>query len=393
MLKGLKIIAANFRKDIIHNLAMLIFVALSVFFMNLSLSEFMHQNYINNYVKERGLYEDYMYLTYPDKAAFDGYDTREIWAKELSLLDKLKSDGIIENWYLSVRANAPITDKQNSDGEYTDRAEVYSYPRELAADLRFPVSKGIWFDKYDFSGEVTPVVVGSDLSRRFKVGEKFSLFNSDKEYLVIGVLERNAMLLVQGAGGNGMDLNSVFEVENNAIIEAVDEIDPRFSPHSALIKTGNSGEVFKALGDISYTFTFKELAQSAYESNRFLTEMQTTLFVLMMVVCIAGVSSGNLLAAVSRKKQYAVYFMCGMEWRSALWITFSEGVIKLILPAVVGYGMFMDWCVKREYWQLRVTSVNVFVTMIFLAAIFLLTSLLPLLDIKRASPVKIISEI
>ncbi len=143
MLKGLKIIAANFRKDIIHNLAMLVFVALSVFFMNLSLSEFMHQNYINNYVKERGLYEDYMYLTYPDKAAFDGYDTREIWAKELSLLDKLKSDGIIENWYLSVRANAPITDKQNSDGEYTDRAEVYSYPRELAADLRFPVSKGI----------------------------------------------------------------------------------------------------------------------------------------------------------------------------------------------------------------------------------------------------------
>ncbi len=394
MLKGLKIIAANFRKDIIHNLVMLVFVALSVFFMNLSLSEFMHRNYINNYVKERGLYEKYMYLTYPDKAVFDGYDKREIWTKELSLLDELKSDGIIENWYLSGRVNTPITDKQNSNGEYIDRAEVYSYPRELAADLRFPVSKGIWFDKYDFSEEVTPVVVGSDLKRRFKLGEKFSLYNSDKEYLVIGVLERNAMLLVQGAGGNGMDLNSVFEIENNAIIEAVDEIDPRFSQSSALIKTadGNSGEVFKALGDISYTFTFKELAQSAYESNRYLTEMQTTLFVLMMVVCVAGVSSGNLLAAISRKKQYAVYFMCGMEWRSALWITFSEGVIKLILPAAVGYGMFMDWCVKREYWQLRVTSANVFVTIIFLAAIFLLTSLLPLLDIKHSSPVKIISE-
>ncbi len=394
MLKGLKIMAANFRKDIIHNLAMLMFAALSVFFMNLSLSEFMHQNYINNYVKECGLYENYMYLTYPDKAVFDEHENRgEIWAKELSLLDKLKSDGIIENWYLSTRVHCPLTDKQNSDGEYTDRAEVYSYPRELAADMRFPVSKGIRFDKYDFSGEVTPVIVGSDLKRRFKVGEKFSLYNSDKEYLVIGVLERNAMLLVQGAGGNGMDLNSVFEVENNAIIEAVEEIDPRFSQSSALIKTENSGEVFKALGDISYTFTFKELAESAYESNRFLTEMQTTLFVLMMVVCVAGVSSGNLLAAVSGKKQYAVYFMCGMEWRSALWITFSESVIKLILPAAVGYGMFMDWCVKRDYWQLRVTSANAIITIVFLAAVFLMTSLLPLLDIKRTSPVKIISEI
>jgi len=392
--KDLKIIAANFKKDIIHNLAMLVFVALSVFFMNLSLSEFMHQTYINNYVKECGLYDDYMYLTFPDKGVFDDYDKRrEIWAKELSLLDELKNDGIIENWYLSDRVGALLTDKQNSDGEYTDRAQLYSYTRELTNDLRFPVSKGIWFDEYDFTGEVTPVVVGSDLNRRFKLGEKFSIYNSDKEYLVIGVLERNAMLLVTGAGGNGMDLNSVFEIENNAIIEAVSEIDPEFS-YSALIKTagGNSGEVFKALGDISYTFTFEELAESAYESNRYITEMQTTLFVLMMVVCIAGVSSGNLLAAISRKKQYAVYFMCGMEWSSALWITFSESIIKLILPAAIGYGMFMDWCVKREYWQLRVTSANAIITIIFLAAIFLMTSLLPLLDIKRTSPVKIISE-
>ena len=141
------------------------------------------------------------------------YGKREIWAKELSLLDKLKSDGFIENWYLSHSLNAPITDKQNSDGEYTDRAKIYSYPRELAADLHFPVSKGIWFDKYDFSGDVTPVVVGSDLNRRFKVGERFSLYNSDKEYLVIGVLERNAVLLLLGAGGNGMGLNSVFEMK------------------------------------------------------------------------------------------------------------------------------------------------------------------------------------
>ncbi len=394
-MKSIKIIAANFKSGILHNIIMIVFVALSVFFMNLSLSEFMHQEYINNYVRECGLYEDYMYLTFPDKSAFNDHDKRrEIWAKELSLLDKLKSDGIIENWYLSTTVSSPITDKQNSDGEYTDRAKIYSYPRELASDLHFPVSNGIWFDKYDFTDDITPVVVGSDLKQRFKPGAEFSIFNSDKKYLVIGVLERNAMLLSQGAGGNGMDLNGVFNIANNAIIEAVDEIEEPLYSNSALIKPvrGNSGEVFRALGDISYIFTFAELAQRAYEDNRFLTEMQTTLFVLMMAVCIAGVSSGNLLSAISHKKRYAVYFMCGMEWSSALLITFAEDVIKLLLPAVLGYGMFMDWCVKRDYWQLRVTSVNVAVTIAFLAGIFLLTSLLPLLDIKRTSPVKIIAE-
>jgi len=393
VMKSIKIIASNFKSGILRNIIMIVFTALSVFFMNLSLSEFMHQEYTNNYVKECGLYEEYMYLTFPDKAAFNDYDKRsEIWEKELSLLDELKNDGVIENWYLSSTVSTLITDRQNSDGEYTDRAEVYSYPRELASDLRFPVSNGIWFDKYDFADDITPVVVGSDLQQRFKLGDKFSLYDSDKEYLVIGVLERNVMLLSQGAGGNGMNLNGVFKINNSAIIEAADEIDPMFSQHSALIKTDYPEEVFKSLGDISYIFTFEELAQRAYEDNRFLTEMQTTLFMLMMVVCIAGVSSGNLLSALSSKKQYAVYFMCGMEWSRALRITFAEGVIKLILPAVIGYRMFMYWCVKRDYWQLRVTEVNVIVTILFLAAIFVMTSLLPLLDIRRTSPVKIIGE-
>lgn len=255
------------------------------------------------------------------------------------------------------------------------------------------MSTGVWFDKYKFNENVTPVVVGSDFKGRFKVGERISLFNPEKEYLVIGVLKRNAMVLSANSGGNGMSLNSVFEIGNNVIIAATDEIEETYS-RGALVRSSleNRRYVFEKLGDISYVFTFEKLAQKAYDDNRFLTEMQTTLFVLMLTVCIAGVSSSNLLATISCKKRYAIFFMCGMDWKTAVRITFTESVIKLILPAIIGYGLFINWCVEREYWQLRVTSMNVFVTIFFLAAIFLMTSLLPLLDIKRTSPVRIIVE-
>lgn len=394
MLKSIKIIAKNFKSGLVRNIIMIVFVALAVYFMNLSLSEFMHQEYINNFVKDCGLYDNYMYVTYPDKAPFSkAKNTRDVWEKELNMLDELKRESVITDWFWTANYSVPLTERQNSSGEYTDRVRFYTYPQEFASDLNFPVSAGVWFDKYEFNEDAIPVVVGSDLKGRLKVGERISLPSSDKEYLVIGVLERNTMILSIGAGGNGMDLNSVFNSGNDAIIAADNEIDEMFL-HGAVVKVPaeNSRYVFEKIGDISYVFTFERLAQTAYESNRFLTEMQTTLFVLMLTVCIAGVSSSNLLATISCKKRYAIFFMCGMDWKTAVRITFTESVIKLILPAIIGYGLFINWCVEREYWQLRVTSLNVIVTIIFLSVIFTMTSLLPLLDVKRTSPVRTIVE-
>lgn len=402
-MKPLKIMFSNLKKDALHNIIMIVFVALSVFFMDITLSEFMHMNYINNAIKNCGLYEEYIYAEPPSKRV--GGDSAELrqslWSDEKETLERFKSDGVIEGWYMMDQTGEPISDRVNSEGDWYDRAECYYYPRELVQEMRFPLSKGKWFDKYDYDDDIPPIIVGSDLAHRFKVGKVVSLYRSAfkeyREYRVIGVLRRNTMLLSLGAGGSGMDLNSCFDAGdecNRAIIFCEDEIDDPYSRGGVIIKVSeeNKQKVFDELADIGYMFTFKELSDAAEYNNRTLTEMQSVIFILMMIVCIAGVSSGNLLSTIACKKKYAVYFMCGMEWRTGVLITLAESVVKLVVPAGIGYAMFLDWYNKNGYQTMRLTEANIIITALFVGLIFLLTSLMPLLDIKKTAPVKIITE-
>lgn len=402
-MKPLKIMFSNLKKDALHNIIMIVFVALSVFFMDITLSEFMHMNYINNAVKSCGLYEEYIYAEPPSKhISGDGMDLHgALWDYEMETLERFRNDGVIEAWYMMDHTNEPVTDSVNSDGEWFDRAECYYYPRELANEISFPLSRGKWFDKYSDDDGIPPVIVGSDFALRFKVGEVVSLYRPSlkeyRDYRVIGVLRRNTMLLRLGAGGSGMDLNSCFDSGdkcNGSIIFCEDEINDPYARGGVIIKVPeeNKQTVFDELADIGYMFSFKELSDTAEYNNRTLTEMQSVIFILMMIVCIAGVSSGNLLSTIACKKKYAVYFMCGMEWRTGMLITLAESVIKLVIPAGIGYAMFLDWYGKNGFESMRLTEANVIVTVLFVGLIFLLTSLMPLLDIKKTAPVKIITE-
>ena len=402
-MKPLKIILSNLKKDALHNIIMIVFVALSVFFMDITLSEFMHMNYINNAVKSCGLYEEYIYAEPPSKHLVgDGTElTASLWDYEMETLERFKEDGVIEAWYSMDRTGDLLSDHQNSEGEYDDRMTAYHYPRELLNEMSFPLSRGKWFDKYESDDGIPPIIVGSGFASRFKVGEVVQIFHGTwretKSYRVIGVLQRNTMLLSLGAGGSGMDLNSCFDSGddcNSSIIFCDDEINDPFAIGGVIIKVSeeNRQTVFDELADIGYMFSFKELSDTAEYNNRNLTEMQSVIFILMMIVCIAGVSSGNLLSTIACKKKYAVYFMCGMEWRTGVLISLAESVIKLIIPAGIGYAMFLDWYGKNGFENMRLTEANVIVTVLFVGLIFLLTSLMPLLDIKKTAPVKIITE-
>ena len=398
--KQIKIIFGNIKKDKLNNLIIILFVGVSVFLMNFSLSIFMHWKYINNFVKDCGLYDNYMYFGYPSKQVGDdpehGDFQRRIWEYEVSELERLKSEGVIEGWYATAQGGAPLSDDWEND-----RAPHIYYPKELAADLKFPVSKGIWFDKYDFEGadeNVIPVVVGSDMAHRFKLGTKITLPFSEKpekEYLVIGVLQRDTYLLAAGASGTDMDINYMFEQRNDAIIIIDDDTDDIFWHGHAIIKVPpeNQQTVLDTFGDYSRTFSFKYMSDNAYEINRRNTEMFSVIFLLMMLVCIVCVSSGNLISTIANKKRYATFFLCGMDWNTSVITTVLESVLKLAIPGAVGYAIFMhQYNEPVSGLAIRITSANPIVTVVFLAAIFLLTSLIPLVEIKRTSPVKIIVD-
>lgn len=394
-MKTLKIIFGNFKRDMVGNIVTLIFVTLSVFLMNLSLSEFSHLRYSNNFIRECGLYDDYIYIAPPFKKVSQN-DAMRYVSERLAVLQE---EGVIKTMFAAVSYSAP-REQGNWEG---DRWKVTIYPRTLTDNLAFPTSRGHWFRADDFNGDFLPIILGANFSARYRLGDVFTLPiitgaddytpNRYEECRVVGFLKRGTKILRSGGSGSDMSTDQVFVNADDQIIIAVDEpVVPSLPGYCVKVSAENAQRLIDEIFDIAPSFTFKAMADEAYEQNRLLTAMQSTVFFLMMIVCVTGVSSGNLLGAASCKKRYAVYFMCGMPWKQGIRVTVTESVIKLIVPSAVGYAMFLDWCGKHAFDNTRVTELNVIVTVLFLTVVFLATSLLPLLDIGRTAPVKIITE-
>ena len=393
MYKDIKIILGNIKNNLLRSIIGVVIVGISIFLLNVTLSRFMYQEYINSLVRNCGLYNDYMYAAPPDKDVyFQSDNSTDLKAAALDYihdnLGELRAEGIITDFYSATSFNGPITD--DSD----ERAYYLLYPKDFLCDIKFPTAEGVWFDKYDYDDNAIPVVIGSDLEAKYTIGGKYKFRGIDTEVKIIGVLDKNAMVLRCGAGGNGIDLNSVFRNGNDVIIACADNIKTPIKTGATIIKVSEQYQqnVLNCISDIVYTFSFKELSDIAYENNKLITEMQFVVFALMIVVCITGVSSNNLLETIRCKKKYAIYFMCGMDWKCCIRISFIEGLINLIVPTILGYVAFFMWCEKQQFYALRITNVNVLLTILFIICIFVLTSLGPILDIKNTSPVKIISE-
>lgn len=409
-LKTLKIIGGNMRSMLLHNIIMMVFTAAAVLMMNVSLARLVYQDYIINLAKDSGLYDTYMYgdvflherdTNDPEADKVFNERCRRYFDEQLK---NLKTDGVIENYYrLSGLGSMLITEHQNAEGEYDDRVRVRYYSPEFLKDVRFPISKGKWFSEFDFdNSDALPVVIGSELAGRFKIGDhfKFPLQKyDDNDYVVIGVLKRGTRIAPSGTSGSSMGIDMLFEPGDDYMMIGGEEPNSYFSLYDPVLIKTTGGEsmnkVFDALEDVSYVFTFAEMEDNYRETQSLVTEMVTTLFLLMIVACVAVVSSGNLLGTISCKKRYAVYFLCGMDWKTGFAASLAECAAKLIIPGAAGCLLAMKLCVTDVIQMDDVTrfgALNVIVTAAMLAAVFLLTSLKPLLDIKRTSPAKIISE-
>ena len=395
MIRDLRIILRNAGNDLLRGIIVMLFVGASTLLMNVSLSRYTYQEYINSLVRDCGLYDSYMYAAPPDKSAYFRVDSpTDLRAAALSYvqdgLAELMAEGVVEAFYGAASFNGPVSDDPD------ERAYYLLYPGEFLRDISFPTPRGVWFDKLSQNepdNTCPAAVIGSGLAKRYKPGGMYKFRGLATEVRIIGVLSDNAMVLKCGAGGNGTDLNTMFRSGNDVIIVCADDISIPNGSGAALIKASGQGQqrVLECISDIVYTFTFRELADTAYENNRLISEMQSVVFVLMMVVCIAGVSSSNLMKTIQCIKKYAVYFMCGMDWRHCIRISAIEGAVGLAIPALMGYAAFLRWCAEQDYSALRVTSANPLLSAGFVICIYALTSLVPLIDIKNTSPVRIIS--
>lgn len=379
----------NYRRHFLRNVLMSFFIVLAVFLINLFASNFRYCEYLNNLVKSVGLYEDYLYVGYPNKylyAFMDGVDYDETMVKTYVTdeLEQLKQDGDIESY-------TGIALFQTGDG-----TECVMTTVELLQNLSYPVEKGHWFSRKECDQEgPVPVVIGSDLVGEYKIGEPFfcSLIGCEAE--VIGVLKKNAKFLMANIGGNAMDLNS-FSISCDHLMVIGTWTDDEYRTESPmfvkLTSMEHAASVFNAIADIVDTFSFKDMADKAYSDNLYLVRMQGILAFFAIIVCVTCIGCGNMLASSDNRNCQAVYNLCGMEEKMGKALVVTDCIVKLYIPAIIGLIVFYRYCEGNPSELVYVDFWNGFMTMVIITITMIFTSVKPLMKVMTASPVDIIQE-
>lgn len=384
-MKIFHITVKNISRNIIHNIIIAVFVVAAVFFMNISLASFRYSHYLNEFAKLSGLYDSFMYVADSNKDAYFGYSestgedlSEKARAYVAAELEQLKADGVIADYSRSVRSGTLL-------GTDTDERANFLYMKpELLEELSISVAEGEWFGtgSQDYRSEgLVPVVIGDHLKSIYQTGDIFSDASGDTRYVVIGILGRGTRFLGMSAGGSGMDLNSVMQIADDFVIVAEEPVEQYWSFIIRLPeqnKAVSEQTVLEKVADVTDAFSFRYLADRAHEDSSYGIQMQTTLAVLALLICIAGTACGNLLSSARGKKRQAVYFLCGMKPETGVVCMALENVVKLYLPALAGIYMFFSYCRKQEYMDLYPGVYNILVTGVIITVIFAVSVVRPL---------------
>lgn len=394
IIKLLRISLKNIGQNKVHNIILIIFVMSAVFFMNISLSSFRHCMYQNTLVQSSGLYDSYIYAGIPSKQTYyndsgeDMFLAADNYVREV--LDEIERDGDISDYFHICEMNTVIDGNQNKE------VKLFFARYDLLKDLSFPMAKGKWFNEYfieDLRDNPTPIVIGYNLKSMYHIGEIVRLDGFDERFIVTGILKPNTLFLHSGVGGSGIDLNSVMQLSDDMIIIAKES---NKYQGSLIIKLSDNKRdiseqnVLKGIADVVDTFSFQYLANQAYQSNLFEIQMQTTLSILALLICIVGMKCGNLLSFVKGKRRLAVYFLCGMDKRTSILVVLLEGILKLYVPAVIGFNLFYSYCRKQLFDGLYVDFMNAFFTMVIITFIFVGTLIRTLQISKKNEELKIL---
>jgi hypothetical protein len=304
-------------------------------------------------------------------------------------LEEAKTDGNIVNYFKVSQANLPLNEVEDI------RADGFFASEDLLKELSFDVTEGEWFDTYCANGQkgdLVPIVIGHNLKSKYEIGEVINLDSYDIKCIVIGILKDNTRFINPNTSGNNMDLNQATQIADNMVIVAKEDEDA----DTFLIRLPEEDHdvseqiVLEKIADVAGTFSYRYMADKAYQDNIWLTEMQTTLAILALLVCTVGIGCGNLISFVKGKRRQAVYLLCGMSQKTSIYISVVENVIKLYIPAIFGLCFFYRYCRKQDYSNVYVDGWNVVITVVIITIIFASTLFRTRIIARDDSALKII---
>jgi hypothetical protein len=359
-------------------LAIFVQIALAVFTLNCVMARISHLQRLEKFAKQTGLLENSLYvnvrLDIDSSVAFS--DSQNI----------LKNFDCIEK-YMRSSAYKIGTGASIIADKYID------YDENFADTFHMPMYKGKWLNNVNLQNDVKPAIISYNLKDKYKIGDIFEILGNT--YQICGIAAPNSYAYIFSGGGTMLSLDDTLLQKGSFVIMKNSSPKSWNCNFAIKIKEGydlekSALECRNALRNIASVYSFQELLNKSMVQNNEVISMQSFTLAILIFLCLINVGAANLLYSLSDRKIFSLYFMHGLNWKQSFIITCYRNLFSLILPAITGFGAYIVFLHVMHATTLKHSNMNILYSLLLLLAIFILTSVLPLMKLRKTSPIEYI---
>lgn len=405
-----------FSKNTVANIILIIQLTASIILMNIALSLYNSAYSKLDVLSGFGL-DNTVYQCYIMKG-FDQFETLDAYEKQLSLSDNV----IIEPIMLGGVYDGDIWSFENN------QVLCIAYGNNTSNLMSVPLTSGVWFSDYDKNNGYVEVIALENTG--YNIGETYTMTSlklkinysdytqeelgkldwndryKEKEitFKIVGLIAQNTPFIA-GSGSNNVDVQSMITVSEESLkdydVKSIflfnydDENmeENLYFGSSVFAYTKDNTPISKK--DISkmesygFTYTIRDIFNNSKETLGEELHFITPIAISILLIGIIGILCIVILNTLKCRKTFAIYYLCGMNWKDCIKIIMCH-ILCIFIGSVflvgIAFGVMTMFNLFYEV-NMLVKWNNLFLTLGLLAIIFIVSIVTTKCMLSNTSPV------
>ena len=324
-----------------------------------------------------------------DQAVYFSRSTSVPYAEKGTKYD-MKVDGLLKEIEKNAFSIGKITYLYTYIEAVEENAFLLDYNETVIKHLKFPLSKGRWF-REDACNEA---ILSYKYKKRYDIGDRVPLVITDAsgrhelEVEVIGFLDQSDYMMNFTSSGY-VDMGALIGQEKSAIITSgLKDVNGQAcepGDNSGVLIFGpitqNNG-YYEKLMEFGAVTTMDEVAENYQENVKKRLYNLIGINAVLFVLAFSGLGSMNFISLYTKRKEYGVYFICGLSRKMVAFMTAIADLVIMafaFIPATV-------FCLFNPDIIPNFDFVNVAVTVVIIGFI-LIVSFIPFYMITKKDSV------
>ena len=325
------------------------------------------------------------------------------------LTDTLKEKTKRFKWVIGISNIRRSFGSLNKDASKDRAVNIFMMDDESKKAIKYPLSKGKWFDVQKING-YEPCVIGGYLSNKYKIGDIITAYipteqdNVKKEisYIVTGILSKPEKVLSLNLTALNIELplSLLYKSQTETGLFIVTSLS------KASISSVPYGNVFIYLDkscpedkinelrkeiSIAYTKTDTELINDEQKEISHLMSLLLPFIIMLFLVSSCGIISMCMLTTLKNMNQFKIYYITGCtKWRAIL-VTGIYSLLYFVLSGLLFIGILHYFNTRRtgriESALFILNDKSLLIVCISSIAVSVVSFIIPFFLLKRNKPI------